>query len=51
MEREMLMDWKLEGYPVLRISFDSSERLTDEEIENKIREFIDSEQLEEAVSA
>jgi hypothetical protein len=49
LEREMLADWKLKDYPVLRISFDNSNRLTDEEIESKIRAFIHAErELEEA---
>jgi hypothetical protein len=47
MEREMLADWKLKDYPTLRISFDSSERLTDKEIEDKIRPYLAEKELEE----
>ena len=36
LEREMLMDWKLEGYPVVMIRFDGR-RLTDEEIVRAIK--------------
>ncbi len=46
-EREMLMDWKLKDYPTLRISFDSAERLTDKEIEDKIRPYLAEKELEE----
>lgn len=49
MEREMLMDWKLEGHPSVTIRFESDRRLTDEEIEEKIRGHIAPEIVEEEV--
>lgn len=47
LEREMLMDWKLEGYPVVEIRFDR--RLSDEEIADKIRTHLIKKEVEEEV--
>jgi hypothetical protein len=48
MEREMLMDWKLEGYPVVTIRFDTNERSTDEEIAEQIKPHLVPKEREEA---